>query len=456
MAAHRYWRINFRKNMGDGGFSQIAEVELRAAPGGADQTVPGGAVSVTGTLQAGNAANTISNDGNLATAQWGNTGGVTWTYDLGSSNAQDIVEVAIWGASGAVARSPGDFDIQYSDDAVNFTTAWSCSAAPYTANVAQVFTKPAAAAHRYWRVRMRMSYNASASTLGFSELEMKSAVGGADECVGGTAASRTATGGFGAALAFDDTTTSAYASAAGGAESEWVRYDFGADKDIREVTARGRDDPDLWRQMPRSGWIESSPDGVNFLARWTYNDVVSARPHIQRLIKPGSVPIPAAGKARFWGIRVNATQSAARSFGCATLELRAAVGGVSICTGGQGVSRYPFIGSGGAAAGAFDATLSSIYAGNSLNGGGDILAYDFGVGNEKSVPAEIAIAARPAGTTIDQDQSPTDFELVYSHDGENWTSQQSYTSPATWASNELRLFGVVGGSGGRRRQLIAA
>jgi hypothetical protein len=70
----------------------------------------------------------------------------------------------------------------------------------------------------------------------------------------------------------------------------------------------------------------------------------------------------------------------------------------------------------------------------------DHMIYDYGDGNEKAKPAEIAITCTGGGTAA---YAPTDFDLVYSDDGAIWTVQQHYTSPATWTDALQRTFSVT-------------
>lgn len=122
LGAHRYWRIFMTNNHG-GGFLAIAEVEMRATFGGADQC-SGGTASASAATD-GAAANAFANDGtasfwatNTATNQW-------LKYDFGS--AKDIREVSIQIPSFATSNSPKDILIQWSDDDSAWTTGLSCS-----------------------------------------------------------------------------------------------------------------------------------------------------------------------------------------------------------------------------------------------------------------------------------------------------------------------------------------
>lgn len=88
----------------------------------------------------------ISN-GNLTTNAWQANNDGVGTYirvDLGAGNAMDFVGASLWTNVSSVTAV---WNIQYSDDNINYTTAYS-GFGPITSTV--VF--PSAGAHRYWRL----------------------------------------------------------------------------------------------------------------------------------------------------------------------------------------------------------------------------------------------------------------------------------------------------------------
>jgi hypothetical protein len=271
MAAHRYWRLFTRFGSSDAVL--IAEVELRTSSGGADATGSGtaSASSVDGTNTAAKVFDNSTSTFWQSTFGSGSVG-VWLEYDFGSGNDKDIVEVALTPSASFANRMPQEFDIQWSDDNATWTTAWSASFPTWT-SAQQVFTKPSAVASRYWRVRGNV-YQSGSTIMGCAEIEMRSTNGGADETGSGTPGSRSTAGGTTAANAFDNNTSTEYASLTA-AQSEWLSYDFGSGvtKDIQEIawTARvtgGINNPD---QGPVSGWVESSTDGKSWLSRWTFS-----------------------------------------------------------------------------------------------------------------------------------------------------------------------------------------
>lgn len=443
MTAHRYWRIFMTKNAGDGSFSQFAEVEMRTAAGGADQCNSGTA-ACSGSLQSGSAAGIFANDGVTSWAQWGGTGGFWCSYDFGVGVTKDIIEVAIMGATGGASRALGAGFVQWSDDNATWTTAWTISyLSGYTSGTFVVFSKPAVAgAYRYWRTRFDSSLSNAYS---IAKMTMATALAGADQCSGGTAMCFENFGSQTPSLAFDGNIATYYGSTVS-SNYEFLGYDFGSGvtKSIVEISLTPRQDGNF-KQWPSALTVEASPDGVNWLSQWSVaKSIVTYSDGAWVFRNPASVT--SGSTHRWWGIHVATVQSAA-VFGVREIEFRATAGGADLTTGGVGGASSPFDG-GTLPSYAFDSTTAE-YASLIIT---ELVAYDYGNGNEKGVPLQIAVTARGAGL---QTQAPTAFDLVYSDDGINWTVQQSYTSPATWAAAEQRLFGVTAPAS-RRRAMICS
>jgi hypothetical protein len=194
-------------------------------------------------------------------------------YDFGAGNEQTIVEISLQALSGFASRMPREFDVQYSDDASTWSTAWSCSFTSWT-NAAQVFSKPSAVDARYWRLRPD-TIQSGGQVMGCAEMEMRATAGGVDQTGSGTAIARTSfSGSFLPANAFDNNVSTEWSGAnavSGVVQSDWLGYDFGAGatKSIQQIVYTARASGAV-NQAPLSGWIESSPDGVNWLSRWTF------------------------------------------------------------------------------------------------------------------------------------------------------------------------------------------
>lgn len=119
MAAHRYWRLNISANAGDANYLQIAEVEMRATLGGADQCT-GGTASASTEHSATYAASKAVDD--TASTHWSTpistlTG--WWAYDFGS--AVEVLQYTIQAPPASPARSPKDWALEYSDNGTDWT-----------------------------------------------------------------------------------------------------------------------------------------------------------------------------------------------------------------------------------------------------------------------------------------------------------------------------------------------
>lgn len=119
MAAHRYWRIN-NLTTPPGGYTTVAEIELRASKGGADETGSGTA-SASSSYSGMPASNAVDNNTGTAWTSADNTGPEWWKYDFGSGSDKDIVEVAMTPLSGYHTRTPHNFNLEYSDDDSDWT-----------------------------------------------------------------------------------------------------------------------------------------------------------------------------------------------------------------------------------------------------------------------------------------------------------------------------------------------
>lgn len=140
-AGFRYWRIRVDTTSLPVNSTNIAEMEWRLTPSGADQTSPGGgSITSSGTLS-GSPANVVDNDPSNPWHSAFSVNPALWRYDFGSN--KDITEVTITAHPSNPAYSPTDFDIQYSSDDSSFTTSWSVSGSTgWSAGETRTFTKP--------------------------------------------------------------------------------------------------------------------------------------------------------------------------------------------------------------------------------------------------------------------------------------------------------------------------
>ncbi len=135
MAAHRYWRIRLRLING-GTNGAIGELQMRTSLGGSN-VATGGTASASTIFNAsytatkafdGLTSDTGAGNGWAALTMGGSegNGSFPWlSYDFGSGNNKDIAEIVIFapGTGGVgIAELPVQFDWQWSDDNVRWTT----------------------------------------------------------------------------------------------------------------------------------------------------------------------------------------------------------------------------------------------------------------------------------------------------------------------------------------------
>lgn len=438
MTAHRYWRVYGRINAGDGSFTGVTEIEMAESAAGSDVTSTTFATS-SGSFQAGSASSAFNNDFTGDVAQWNGTGADKWLgQDFGAGNEKDIIEVRIRPNKDAANRTFAAFDIQYSDDGTNYTTLWSVRYTGWSVGTTVTFSKPGSGpAYRYWRTKFS---NCMSNVYTVAELTMAIALGGSNQCSGGTGLASSGT--IGSAL---DANTSTFWSSSTTGNYEYIGYDFGSGvtKQIIEISLLSRqDNTPFFQQWPRTIMVEAGSDGINWLPIWTVNNSLQTYTdgaYVCRnpaAISPGSTH-------RWWGIRPTTFQSGT-VFGLREVEFRASLGGADLTTGGAGGSIYPFDQTTFGGKG-YDSTTAE-YSSASGQGANDVLAYDYGNGNEKAAPAQIALTARGNTGFNEQNQAPTAFDLVYSDDGFTWSLQEAFTTPATWTGTEQRLFALTPGS----------
>ena len=124
IGAHAYWRINVTAATSAGNYCTIADIQMRASAGGANQC-SGGTASADSFYSAGYDASKAF-DG-VATTNWTSTGAVYphW-IQYAFSSPVSVAEVAIQVASGTygtVNESPKDFTIEYSDNGASWLVA---------------------------------------------------------------------------------------------------------------------------------------------------------------------------------------------------------------------------------------------------------------------------------------------------------------------------------------------
>lgn len=135
--AHQYWAILCYQNESTAAI-EMAEIEFRATPSGADQATGGtsGGLLVSG----GTHSNAFDNDNGTNVASSVTTA-MQVSYNFGSP--VNVAEVAITAPSTNPTRAPSRFAIRYSDNGTTWSTAWDVlSSTSWTSNEQRVFTDP--------------------------------------------------------------------------------------------------------------------------------------------------------------------------------------------------------------------------------------------------------------------------------------------------------------------------
>lgn len=135
--ARRYWRILVNTTI-QGSITGIAEIAMAASTGGPSLIVPMTTTAASGQQSGHESIKAADGD---STTYWGSAGSVPlwWSYDFGSGNDQDIVEVVLTDISLNSGFGPTAFDLQYSDDNSTWTTLQSFVPAAWSGGRVQTF-----------------------------------------------------------------------------------------------------------------------------------------------------------------------------------------------------------------------------------------------------------------------------------------------------------------------------
>lgn len=269
VGAHRYWRINITA-IGGSSSSSIVELEMyesRFGPNVCSGVTAASSGNFDAQYDASEAFDTsLIDNGGGTSALWASNAAVSWLRaDFGSGNAKAVVGIGVHGRQASfVAQMPTDFDVQYSDDASSWTTAWSEAGVTWSANEFKRFYHPSLPAashsgsphgsHSYWRVVVPIAQDSSVG-VSIAELEMRATPSGADQCTGGTAAASSEfSGSFTAAMGFDNDASSFWRSTDAGRWGPWLRYQFASPVSVAQLTVATRN----------SGSVTTSPKALVF------------------------------------------------------------------------------------------------------------------------------------------------------------------------------------------------
>lgn len=297
MTAHRYWRVLINWNSFG---SNASGVEL-----GFCTAVNGASVATGGTPAAStsNGSYPVSNlfDGNTATL-WNSSGGVAgeWvSYDFGSGNNQDIVEV-YWTArtDGTYwTLSPTDLAVQYSDDNSTWTTGWYGIHDGWTTGQTVRFTKQTASAftaHSYWGIVCKTGGNVNFAV---STMRTRSTIDGPNTATGGTPRASSVYGGttYPASNAFDSDPTTFWAddSTDGVHSGVCLTYAQGSSTTCAQVDLTCRPDNTWCTQTPATFDVIYSDDGKSWGIEWSASAATWTNGATQTFTNPSATSVTA-------------------------------------------------------------------------------------------------------------------------------------------------------------------
>ena len=293
----------------------------------------------------------------------------------------------------------------------------------FTTPIAVVTAVP----HRYWRINIT-AVNGNLTSVSLANLELYTAIPGANIASGGTAsASSVFAGIYVASLAFNSQLNDFWNSAAGA--PQWLAYDFGAgnEKAIVSVGLHGRDGPAA-DQMPKDFDVQYSDNGSTWTTEWSVTNQTSWIPgQFRKFDKPGA-PVTSYtgspwGSHSYWAIWNFETSGAEGVI--ADMEYLATPGGSDQCSGGT-ASGTAILGS-FPAANAFDNNIATQMAWSNGAIGG--LVYQF------TSPVEVSTVTVTRRNDGISGYDPKNFLFMFADSAAGpWTTTFSRTSETGWTN----------------------
>jgi hypothetical protein len=436
VAAHRYWRIRFTasNNSID---TQAAEVELRTSVSGSDVTGSGTASSSS---NVGGYEPAKAFDNNNSTAWNSSTLPATLTYDFGSGNSYDIVEIAIKIRSDFAGNSPNAWWVEYSDDNTVWYSSWRVTGQTGWSTSEQrtfAYTSPGGAAHRYWRTAITAVNGGSVMQI--SDLEYRTTAGGSDVTGSGTASATSTNIGHNASDAFDGDPATSWEANSG---SVSLKYDFGSgqDKNVAEVAIVGGQASAT--VSPKDFTIEYSDDNSTWVAWLSVIGFTSWYEgqrnvfQITGVVSDSSI----ASACRYWRLLVKTIGNSGSTAALTEMEMRASSGGSDETGSGTGINGTA-VNTTNNFSNAFDNNTGTQWQHASSGLSPDAWGqYDFGSGVTKTI-TEIALRA----SASDANSAPVAFKLQRSDDDLRWASPDINLSGITgWSTSQTRYFDSTG------------
>lgn len=271
--SHRYWRVLITASAG-GGDSACNELQLRDTISGPN--LCGSGTPISGSEFSAGFIDDFAFDG-VSANSWNSSGGLGTTawigYDFGLGNAFEVVEISYKAREDYVGNAPVDMSIQFSDDAVTWTTKWVVvGQIGWSNDEVRVFTAPTPGAKRYWRVRTTATI-AGLSTTSCNDVEFHTSIGGAQAATGGTPIASSITGGFPASNAFDANAGTFWVSQFSAGMPQYIGYDLGAGGNMNfvELVYTCRNDSFGPSEALKDGAVDYSSDGVGWTPLYTFS-----------------------------------------------------------------------------------------------------------------------------------------------------------------------------------------
>jgi hypothetical protein len=289
---------------------------------------------------------------------------------------------------------------------------------------------------RYWRILVLTNQGAGTPIAVSAEnIEMRATAGGSDITGSETNAisSSELSGSFIDDNAFDGNSASFWVSSnSTGYGSHWIGYDFGSDVTVNEIVLSKR--PDGFGVG--EGFISCNVQYSSDLSTWTTAWSFYAIPNWAAGVDTRTFTNVENGKP-FWRVRATSVQGGTSfPWSASEVEFRATAGGADQASGGQILASSTF--SSFAAASAFDNNSGTFWiSGTTLGTAEPWIRYHF---PNNVVVDEVAIMVRSDG--FGANEAITGGVVESSPDGTTWTSEWTFTSPATWVNNstEVRTF----------------
>lgn len=246
----RYWRLRITAVNGGDGYTEIHGIEFFSALYGPN--VANGGTAFAGSNFGSSVPSRVF-DSDYSTEWIGSTASLPQTigYDFGAGNEQAICAVGVLGPGvGYTGRAPTAFDVQYSSDNTNWTTAWSVSGSTgwgtleyrrfkHPDATAKFYRGSPWGAHTYWRCHAML---AEAGLPSVAEIAYRATIGGANQSIGATAyASTEFDAGYVAANAIDGNPATAW-SAENSDGNRWHMCGFAAPVKVGELAITARAD----------------------------------------------------------------------------------------------------------------------------------------------------------------------------------------------------------------------